>query len=196
MKKLYLSTLVVIALSSSFAASAKSDWSIGLMKGELRPSVENSYSPSELDSLGLTLGYNWSQYISIEARMNKGTDSKSVLVPIFNTNYEISEDIKWQGSILMKASYPVYGDLSVYGIAGYAKTKFDRDTVKGVFDENRELVGITPYNFIRTEEGATYGFGIDYKANNKVNLFIEHQVFNSNKNDGWDSINFGIRYNF
>lgn len=196
MKKLYLSIFVVIALSSSFASSAKSDWSIGLMKAQLRSSVDNIYSPSKLDSLGLTLGYNWSQYISIEARMNKGTNSRSARVPIFNTNYEISEDIKWQGSILMKASYPVHRDFSVYGIAGYAKTKFDRDTVKGVFNENRELVDLTPFRFIRTEEGATYGFGIDYKANNKVNLFIEHQVFNSNKNEDWDSINFGIRYNF
>lgn len=196
MNKLYLSAIVVIALNSSFSASAKNDWSIGLMKSELRPSVDSSYSLSELDSLGLTLGYNWSQYISIEARMSKGTGSKSAIVPIFNTSYEISEDIKWQGSILMRASYPIYRDFNVYGIAGYAKTKFDRDTVKGVFDENRELVDLTPFRFTRTEEGATYGFGIDYKANNKVNLFIEHQVFNSNKNYDWDSINFGIRYNF
>lgn len=93
-------------------------------------------------------------------------------------------------------SLPIYNNFSVYGLAGYANTKFTSRIPRATFDENNEFTGSVQHEITRKENGLSYGLGLNYQVDNKINIFIEHQVTEVDYLNDWKSTNIGVSYHF
>ncbi|MFT6330569.1 MAG: opacity protein-like surface antigen [Bermanella sp.] len=207
MKKLIPHALVIWASShlTYVGAAESNNWYIGGIYGEqvLYGIASDSY---EFNSLGIIAGYQYSQYISLETRVSKGISGYEV-----NQFYEdiqlinYSADINYQASILIKASYPVTDAFYLYGIAGYSETNVDIENTEPDLDEDTLavisdlLLGSFDRSF--SESGLTYGMGLSYELNDKLNVFVDYQVFPGRaslvgSSEDWNSINVGFSYGF
>lgn len=194
MKKFYLSAIAVLISTQAYNASAQDNWSLGIIKSDLRQSSDSNYVPFDIDTFGFTLGYGITDNISIEGRLTTSTDHSKI--DFGQEGLERSEDIKRQGSIFIKMSIPIYNNFSAYGLAGYANTKFSSRTPRATFDENNEFTGSVQHEITRKENGLSYGLGLNYQMDNKINIFIEHQVMEVDYLNDWKSTNIGVSYHF
>jgi len=132
------------------------------------------------NSVVLSAGYNYNQYIGLEARYlqtfgdmdvtGKGDRARKVI----NT------------ALYLKPQYPVLDILSVYGLVGYGQT-----TVRNT-----------------TDSGLQWGAGFNYFMDDNINLFVDYtnlyddtlddvrDVKNNNYDATVDSVNLGINYTF
>lgn len=196
MKIFTVSAVILLAITSPTSASAENTWSIGLFNSDQEYSKRN-----EFNAVGLALNYQFTEYLSVEARLAKGTSGEDR--PIHNSPYDYSSDIEWQRGLFVKASYPVFDLFNVYAIAGYASTKLSISSVKGRFNENNQLMELYPVDFDKTENGFSYGAGLSYQINNSFSVFAEYQALPNldNSSSGfssldWKSVNLGLNYRF
>lgn len=111
------------------------------------------------------VGYDFSDYVGVEVRGART-----------NWDYEGGK-IKHLGAFL-KPQYPVSDELSLYGLAGYAKTSLG-----------------TKRNF--SDSGLAYGIGLDYKLNEEFSLFSDYErLLNDAGIYDLDSLTLGISYKF
>jgi len=185
MKKIILSFITVATLSSfSFAGGDvadiiipvpvvveedNSDFYIGAIVSYQRTYSDKSKWFGKIDSqdetaaLGLVAGYDFNEYIAIEARFAKS---------VFEEDYA---DVTTY-SIFVKPQYPITEDFTIYALLGYGNA-----TVKGTdaggpefgFDPNR--VGYT----IMDESGFQWGLGVSYALNEEIAVFFDYVSFAS-----------------
>ncbi|MBC3765486.1 porin family protein [Neptunicella marina] len=192
-----LCILISGVISSAFAAE-KNNWHVGSLF------TSQKVNDRDLNTFGLTVGYQFNQYFSVQTRYSKGTSGSSEVLDFTNFDkVSLDRDIKYQGSILIKAAYPFANQFSFYGIAGYSKTKAEQDLFESTTDSQGNLTGVntSPPSMTFTENGFTYGVGVDYHVTKNVELFIEYQVLPdweplSGISQSWDSINLGFNYRF
>lgn len=202
MKKTYLAlTIIVSTYIYPVLATENNSWYIG----GLYSAVDLSGLPSDsrdFSTAGIIAGYQYNKFISFETRFSKGFSGSE-----YNYDWrgikinDSTSDIEYQGSILIKLSYPVTDAFDFYATAGYSKIKIEQKSVIPNFDSDFIIIGSDTYNGDFTENGFTYGLGINYKMSDKFNIFTDYQILpdwkaSSINSENWDSINIGFTYEF
>ena len=133
-------------------------------------------------ALSLTAGYNFNQYLALEARYTKSLNDLEV--KNWNTNVDEAWDMSNIG-LYLKPQYS-FGALGVYGLLGYGQTTFDNGTSYSV-------------------DGLQYGLGINALATDAISFFVDYRrVYDDTDFDGYaidrdvavNSFTLGANYNF
>jgi opacity protein-like surface antigen len=131
------------------------------------------------DDLMLQAGYNFNQYVALEARYWIGISDVSI------AGGDVSLD---SFGIYVKPQYPVTQELNLYGLLGYATSEFDGSTVNG---DNLD--------------GFSWGLGASYDVTDNIELFVDYtylyddtsvSALGTKYDDSIDAVNFGVTYNF
>jgi opacity protein-like surface antigen len=207
-------TLATAIYIPSVSAIENSDWYFGV----LYSSQDISINGREFSSVGGTVGYLYNEYISFETRVSFGVSGYSeeyfdfdrealendiyTLVPVGF----VEQDIDTQIAFLIKASYPITNDFSIYALAGLSVTQSSLKGSSWGGNSDGSLESIA-YDDSFTDNGFSYGAGLNYQLNQNFNLFIDYQVLpeferysflastNSNAKD-WSNISIGVNYFF
>ena len=156
------------------------------------PAGYNEVTSEDWDysTIMLQAGYNFNQYIAIEARYWFGLD-ETVDTDILG-NYDLSVDTF---GIYVKPQYPVTEAFNIYALLGYANN-----------DPQVDHAGTTT-NFDSTD-GFSWGIGAAYAFTENLSVFVDYVDMYNDDNDYTniggsynDDItlstwNFGVTYNF
>ncbi|MBU2892235.1 porin family protein [Colwellia sp. D2M02] len=197
--------LVTLALSLIFTLTAQaeneSDFYVGVQY-----SNQNIESSSDLSTAGVILGYQFNQYFSLETRLNMGVSEYSALCPCGEEDgyYVYKQKIDNQGSLLIKGTYPILNDFSIYALAGVIKTSYSLET-QSQYKIVEENTTVSEIRFQDTrdhsESGFTYGVGINYQISKKFSAFLDYQVLpdlavSTLDSSNWNSASIGVNYTF
>ncbi len=205
MKKILPLMLTILTSTYVTTASADNSWYLG--------ALYNAQQVSDFDrdfnSAGIIAGYEFNAYIALETRLTKGTSgySSSYSVErqdssiIFSEDGYYKEDIDVQASLLIKASYPIFKTLSVYALAGYTTTKLATSGFYQQYDSDGNKMGNGSYGDSETNNGFSYGIGLNYQFNEKLSLFVDYQVLPDYDiyprfTKSWESVAIGVNYSF
>lgn len=205
MKKTLPLVLTILASTYGTTASADNSWYLG--------ALYNAQQVSDFDrdfnSAGIIAGYQYNAYFALETRITKGisgySSSYSVDIPdpsfIFSEDGYYKEDIDVQASLLVKASYPIFETLGVYALAGYSTTKLTTSGFYQQYDSDGNKMGNGSYGDTETNNGFSYGIGLNYQFNEKLSLFIDYQVLPdydiyTSVTKSWESVAIGVNYSF
>jgi len=209
MKKILPVALVVLTSTyiSNASSSELSDWYVGAIYS----SQDISIHGREFETVGGTIGYKYNEFISFETRISFGVSGFSADVPyqiIENdilatvSNGYIEQDVSTQVSLLIKASYPLTNNFNIYALAGVSSTKSQfkgglQYSLSGSVESQKDI----EWGESDTDNGLTYGAGLNYKFSGGFSLFIDYQLFPELDNyseisDDWSSVNAGFNYNF
>ncbi|MCC5879795.1 MAG: porin family protein [Idiomarina sp.] len=197
--KVFLSlTCLTLASALVAPASAESNWYVGAAYN----AQEFSVPGRDFNAAGLIAGYQFHEYFSVEARGLTGTSGYS---SFYGTPDEpegnYSEDIDTQVSVQLKASYPIFESLRIYGLAGFTQTKLEINGYGQYNDEDGNITGNYPYRMTYTDDGFSYGAGLSYGITTRFDVFVDYQVLpnfepNSNISRSWNSTTIGVNYRF
>ena len=149
------------------------------------------YDNGEFKSKVLTplVGYQFSQYVGLEARFGFGSGSDKETIasqPVVVTDeYELDN----QQGVLLKLQYPVSQNFSLSTSAGYFTSKFK---VRSEYKQDT-LSRYTEDGY--TEQGLSFGFGAAYAINQNWKLSSEFQYFDQG-NDKSEALTAAISYRF
>lgn len=137
--------------------------------------------------LSAVAGYQLNDVFAIEGRLGLGIQDEEYSDAF--TSAKIGIDHSY--SLLGKASWPVLETLSVYGMAGFNKTKYD-------FKMNDEGDTLRDSH---SEDGLIYGAGAELRFTPNLSFTFEYAVLPEIGDDGEDnldvdSISAGINYRF
>jgi opacity protein-like surface antigen len=194
---LILTSLAIIYGGKTFA-NEQSDWYIGASYSFQKASYKD-LSDQEIDTTGVLAGYKINKFFSIESRLNFGISSDTFDLPTPKPyTWKTEQNIDYQSSLLVKASYNLYENLTVYGLAGYTLTKSDITDYYTQSDFNGNLIGSSTAHRKDDIKGFTYGFGLDYQLTEKVVIFIDYQLLPDMDyfNVSWSSASLGLYYSF
>tara|TARA_R110001583_G_scaffold78901_1_gene213608 strand:+ start:896 stop:1510 length:615 start_codon:yes stop_codon:yes gene_type:complete len=204
MKKYIPLALTILASTyiSSVSATEDNSWYVGALYSAQEIEGQ-SLDGRDFNTAGIIAGYQYNKYFSLETRFSKGT-SGAIYDDWSSFDQSLDDsttDIDYQGSILIKASYPVTDTFNVYATAGYTKTKIEQDYTVPIFDADFMVIGSESFNGGFTEDGFTYGLGLSFKVSDKFNIFTEYQILPDvdrfyDSSGNWDSINVGVSYTF
>jgi opacity protein-like surface antigen len=105
------------------------------------------------NALDLRAGYNFSEYVAVEARYAIGAED-DVELNGFVTPFQADIDT-W--GVFIKPQYPVTSDATIYALLGYGN-------VDGTFAGVNEL----------DENGFQWGLGAKYSVNTNVEVFVDY----------------------
>ena len=142
------------------------DWDFGLVSG--------------------VAGYKFNDIFAIEGRFGVGVQDEEYSGAL--TRVKLGIDNSY--SVLGKASWPLLETLSVYGIAGFNKTKYDINIndEDGILDDSH------------SEDGLIYGAGAELRITSNLSINFEYAVLpelgDDEDNLDVDSLSAGITYRF
>ena len=107
---------------------------------------------------------------------------------------------------LIKASYPITNDFNIYALAGLSITQSKLNGTARRFSADGSYEDII-YEDSSTDNGFSYGVGVNYQLNKHFSLFIDYQMlpelerysFLSDLDsdaDNWSNISIGANYFF
>ncbi|GAA0350929.1 hypothetical protein GCM10009092_14150 [Bowmanella denitrificans] len=198
MKKTFRTTLLSFTLLSSVFVSAENNW----YTGALYSKQDISITGRDFNTAGLLVGYTYNQYLSLEARLAKGTSGYSSFYGTPESPYgRYKEDINVQTSALVKLSYPIIDDIKLYGLIGYSRSELEIKGTGQIIDSEGNITGEFPSKHNISENGLSYGVGISCQVNDSVDLFIDYQVLPDFEpmaafSRSWKSASLGINYHF
>lgn len=136
--------------------------------------------------LSAVAGYQFNDVFAIEGRFGLGIQDEEYSSAL--TSAKVGVDHSY--SVLGKASWPVLETLSVYGMAGFNKTKYDFKVNDG--DTLRDS---------HSEDGLIYGAGAELRFTPNLSFTFEYAVLpeigdDDEDNLDVDSISAGINYRF
>ena len=102
----------------------------------------------------------------------------------------------YQNALYFKASYPIFREFTLYGLAGYTESKLEIESFG-----QRQDGSFYPTTFEQKDSGFAYGVGLDYEINNHFSVFLEHQKLpdyeiGSSASFDWETTSLGINYRF
>ena len=114
----------------------------------------NSHIFSQETVTGVTgrIGYDFSKYLGVEFRGTMGVSDGD----------KLGHDYSY--GLYLKPQYPVTKELSIYALAGYAQSKIS-------FDNELDFNGIG--NNYTTQNGFSFGAGLEYILNEDWSLFVD-----------------------
>lgn len=207
-------TLIALTCTAKVSSNEFNHWYIG----GLYTTQDISNKGFDLSSVGMITGYKINDFFSIEGRFNLGVSGYyqhgDPLTPSFNkrSGFYCGEscyykhDIDSQGTILLKASYPIQAsNFTVYALVGASYTKSTIEAEGSIFEMNGDIFENYSYKNSYDDSGITYGAGINYLLSKKANLFFDYQVLSDYEsklispfdiNGQWKSISIGLNYAF
>jgi opacity protein-like surface antigen len=197
-KSLPLVFIILASTSVSTAFAADDNWYLGALYN----AQEISMNGRDFNTAGIITGYQYNEYFALEARLSTGTSGYSTTYGAPQSSEgDYKEDIDTQGSLLIKASYPIFESLSFYGLAGYTKTKLEINGVGSTNDSNGNIIGNYSFKHTESDSGFSYGVGLNYQINEKFNIFVDYQVLpdfepQPNFSKSWKSTSIGVNYSF
>jgi hypothetical protein len=196
MKKLLPLTFAILASAYTSSVCAEDSWYLGALYNAQDVSLDDR----EFNTVGIITGYQYNNYFSLEGRLNTGVSGHSTSLT-FNQGSDINykEDIDTQASLSMKVSYPIGKSYNLYGLVGYTSTKIKTNRGMLIVDSNGAVNALV--NPKKTYSGSSYGVGLNYKLNEKFDIFVDYQVLpnfepNSNFSKSWKSTSIGVNYSF
>ncbi|WP_057831180.1 outer membrane beta-barrel protein [Colwellia sp. TT2012] len=195
MKKILPLTFTILVSAYASSVCAEDSWYFGAL-------YNAQESSRDFNTAGVIVGFQYNNYLALETRFSTGTSGYS---SFYGTpedpwgNY--SEDIDTQAAILLKASYPIFDSFKLYGLAGYTKTKLETNGLGQTNDSNGNITGNYPFKHTESENGFSYGLGLNYEINAQFSIFIDYQVLpdfepNSSFSKSWKSTTIGANYSF
>jgi len=203
-KKLLAFTILASIYSSTAHAVelTSNDWYVGALYSFQKLDIKGVDSLG-INNAGIIAGYKYDEVFSLEYRHNTSITSDSLTYPTPPyTSFKEEQEIDYQVTLLAKASYNITTTLSIYGLAGYDKTKahIKREGYQTDFDGN--ITASFTGNYAEYIEGFTYGLGVNYQLSNELTIFLDYQVLPELKpphgaiTTSRDSANLGIYYSF
>jgi len=120
-------------------------------------------SQDETGGLGLLGGYDFNEYVAIEAR---------ITTSVFEEDYA---EVTTYG-IYVKPQYPVTEDFKIYALLGYGNVTVDAtDAGSNEFGAVPSIVG----NTLMDESGFQWGLGVAYAVTEEIDLFLDYVAFAS-----------------
>lgn len=164
------------------------------------------YSSSDngrnLQTLGMTLGYRVNDYLSFESRLNKGVSGYSSRYELPGSSIgDYREQLGWHSILAVKGTYPIVGNLSVYGLLGYSNNKLEVDLLSSYRDPQTGQVQHTPAHITYSERGTVYGLGLKLQTGKHMDIYLDYQKLpdfepNHPISFSWKAITFGANYYF
>jgi hypothetical protein len=196
MKKLLPLTFAILASAYTSSVCAENSWYLGALYN----AQDISSDGREFNAAGITMGYQYNKYFALEARLSTGVSSHSTSLSYYqSSDINFKEDIDTQASLFIKAAYPIYKSINLYGLFGYTSTKIK--TNRSMLLTYSDGAVIALYDPNKTYSGSSYGFGLNYEINKQFNLFIDFQYLpdfepSSSYSKSWDSTSIGVNYSF
>ncbi len=162
----------------------------------------NSVSGRNLQTLGVTLGYRLNDYLSFESRLNKGVSGYATLYDLPGSAIgDYYEQLGWQSMLAVKATYPLVGNLSVYGLLGYSHSKLEVDLLSSYKDPQNGQIMHFPSSLTSSDSGALYGLGLKLQTGKNMDIYLDYQKLpdfspNHPVSFNWKAITFGANYYF
>jgi opacity protein-like surface antigen len=191
MLKKYLSVLIIAACSTA-AAAADSPFYVGaqLSATELKESEAGNSDSFDFTTLSALAGYRFTPYIAAEVRLGTGVKDESYR----ELDYSEKLSVDLQSMLLLKGIVPITDTFSLYGLAGYASTKFK-------YQERS-----TGFSFSETEtiNGVAWGVGAGVKITPRLTATLEYlQLPDEKFSDGpynyklkTNNLTLGLNYQF
>lgn len=181
---------------------ADESWYLGGLYNAQEISPDAEGFNSDFSTFGVLAGYRYNKYFALEARVAKGTSGYSSTVSFSDTtDGSYQEDINSQISLLVKASYPIYTSLSIYGLAGYTRTEVEvSGTVTTEHPDGINFINV-PFNSTHSVSGLSYGVGLNYQFTEHLNIYADYQNLPDfepvpSYSGGWKSTTIGVNYSF
>ncbi len=197
-KKLIPLTFTMLVSTYTSTVCADNNWYLG---ASYNAQDISSYS-GDFNTAGLVAGYHYNKYFALETRFATGLSGyKGTFGHPESIEGSYNEDINSQISLSVKASYPIFQSFSLYGLAGYTKTKVEISGTGTIdYPDAGSFVNF-PFKFTKSESGLSYGLGLAYSINEQFNLFIDYQVLpdfepSSTYSKSWKSTTIGVNYSF
>lgn len=201
--------LLVLTLSSSIYSTTthaieltSNDWYVGALYSFQKLDIKG-VDTLGINNAGITAGYKYDEVFSLEYRHSTSISSDSLTYPTPRyTSNSSEQEIDYQIGLLAKAAYDITPKLSIYGLAGYDKTKVHLKEEGNSTDFNGNITSSFTKNYAEHIEGFTYGLGFNYQLSNELTFFIDYQVLPELKpphgaiTTSRDSANLGVYYAF
>lgn len=182
--KFAVALLTLCSATSVLAAPEVGDVYAGASLGQVQ--VKESPLSVDLNTFTAFAGYQVAPNFAVEARLGVGAGDDS----IGEVGADVDVSVNHQLQLLGKGNYDFNQVVSVYGLLGVAKTKYDMDFN---FD------GITGSESI-SETGLTYGAGLELALAHNLTARLEYQVLPSVEEEGSKSdarsMSVGLSYRF
>lgn len=203
MKKIFL--LLFIFNSTAYASqNDKQDIYVGLLHSTQMIADIPSHNYQTMGAIGVIMGYEFSDYFSLEARFTMGSQGEINFYDHDHDTRDEKEKLVSQNSLSAKISLPVSQNFKIYSLAGITKTKTERSYSKYTSDQIGNEDELIDYNYVLLGSALSYGIGIDYNASDSLSIFIDYQsVFQHIKDNeyeadinSWKGLTSGILYYF
>ena len=181
MKRLVALTAAYLASYSSFAYASNTGTSyFELALSGYQNKVDISDNAVELDTgmADLVLGYQFSDYLSLEAHAGFGLNEDSASV----MGKKVTGNLKNLVGANLKASIPVYNTVMLVAKAGYYQADMNYS------------VAIDNIDKTVTMEGATYGAGVEYYLDYSSYLGLSYQSYKGDLDASAVTLTFGTRF--
>ncbi|MCF6436903.1 porin family protein [Pseudoalteromonas sp. MMG022] len=197
MKAMLSTALIMLGTLVTHNAVANDDVYVGALYNQQDLDVSNR----DYSAAGFLIGYEFNQYVAFESRFATGTSGMSGRYATSELVRSYKEDIDLQTSLLLKLSYPIADGFNVYGVAGYTRTKINFENERWEVNEAGVMVEDYHHNSNWTRGGFSYGAGLEYQVNDKLSVFVDHQIlpdFESlvTVDQDWSSTTVGLTYRF
>jgi len=114
------------------------------------------------------------------------------------------QEIDNQASLLIKGTYPISDNFNVYALAGITNSDYSLETKNHhtVVEGNSTVTTVMFQDTGKhSENGFTYGLGINYQISKEFSAFIDYQVLpelavSTLDSSRWQSASIGINYTF
>ncbi|WP_199610224.1 porin family protein [Flocculibacter collagenilyticus] len=185
-----LPSVFFLILGSSLSpvqANESSDWYVG-----------GAYSAQEISTndyklLGASLGYQFNEHLALEMRALKGISGEQF-------SGDFSHKIKHQASLSLKGSYPLSSSVDIYGLVGWTTSEVRAAGYAIILVDENNVTLVEPYVQTDTENGYSFGAGLEYKLNANISLYSEFQFLpdadHISNSENWKSISLGFNYHF
>lgn len=181
MKRLLALTAVYLTSYSSFAYATNAGTSyfeLAVSSNENSEKVENIEINNRISMADLFLGYQFSDYLSLEGHLGFGlNDDRNTIDGI-----EIITSVEKILGANLKTSIPIYNTIMLTAKAGLYKA-----------DVNEK---ITAYDMSMTEtlNGATYSAGVEYYLDYSSYLGLSYQSYKGDLDASAVTLTFGTRF--
>lgn len=179
--KLLIAAVALLSSNAVFAANQAGDVYAGASYGQQRASVD--IASMEFGVATGFMGYQINENFAVEGRVGVGISDESFFDD--DINQKVKFGVDYTAQALAKGSYHFNDVVSAYGIAGFAKVKYS--------------AGAGGANASVTDNGATYGFGLQMAVSSNSALHVEWQKLPDMDLDdaaGIDVTNISVGYTY
>ena len=197
----YTKFMVVVAsiLSINNALASNDSWSAGVFYSQ------QSVDDRDFKLANLIVNVPINNFFTIDFRLGTGisghTDN-SLGFSEDSIQFNDEKDLGLQGSVSIKAHYPLFNSVNGYITLGITNTTSVITKNIEYFDSDSDSLKTIRNEKTEDDTSISYGVGIDYRMTNTSVLFIEYQMFQvvesigHDSPDDWKNINIGFRYVF